>query len=97
MRALAFAEREKTAEWKMNYDPVATEKRIATEGIPPAFKDTYDELESWRKIMDKRCNIKNPEPEFGPEVMEEDEAFWATRPHSLKDARSALRPSRTDE
>ena len=54
LRDLSFRDHEKTEEWKDNYDPVVTEGKLATEGVKPSFKQTYDEILEWRKLFTKR-------------------------------------------
>lgn len=83
MSALAFKEGlgEGTAEWLMNFDPVATEKRVATEGIPPCFQQRYDELQEWRAIMERRADFTNLQPDLGRPVLRPAEEFWASIKH----------------
>lgn len=78
MRALACAEFEGSPEWYINYDPVATERRVPTEGMPPCFLQRYEELQEWRAIMERRADFDDHQPELGPAVLLPAAEFWAS-------------------
>ena len=63
-----------TKEWEMRFDPVATEKmsEIYGEELPESFLKRHEELEGWRRIMERRAEfeLELMEPDLGQPIID---------------------------
>lgn len=63
-----------TKEWKLNFDPVATEKmnKIYGTPMPDSFLPRHWELEAWRRIMERRAefDLDEMQPDLGQPILD---------------------------
>ena len=61
---------ETTREWKMNYDPVKTIRKIERYNlpVPPSFSERNNELLEFDELFTKRADFVVLDPVFGDEV-----------------------------
>ena len=63
-----------TKEWKMNFDPRATEKMSEIYGspLPASFVARHREMEAWRRIMERRgvFDLDRMQPDLGQPILD---------------------------
>ena len=63
-----------TKEWKMNFDPRATEKMSQIYGspLPASFLARHREMEAWRRIMERRgvFDLDHMQPDLGQPILD---------------------------